>query len=75
MRKIEFAKYGFDSEKEARDLCLKHGIDVEAIVKGVQPIAFDNAVRAYELAVAIALKNNAKDAQTAAEYIGEGLQS
>lgn len=75
MRKVEFALHGFESEKDARDLCTKHGINVEEIVKGVQPIAFDNAVRAYELGVAIALKNNAQDAGKAAEYIGEGLQA
>lgn len=75
MRKIDFALHGFESQAQARDLCLKYGINVEEIVKGVQPIAFDNAVRAYELGVAIALKNNAKNAEVAAEYIGEGLQA
>ena len=34
-------------KRQARDLCLSKGIDVESIVKGVQPIAFDNAVWAY----------------------------
>ena len=40
MAKIEkcLAEYGFASLEEARDLCLSKGIDVDAIVKGVQPI-------------------------------------
>ena len=58
MPKIEAAlkEYGMTSLEEARDLCLSKGIDVESIVKGVQPIAFENAVWAYTLGVAIALK-------------------
>ena len=44
-----------------RDLCLSKGIDVEAIVKGVQPIAFENAVWAYTLGTAIALKKGAEE--------------
>ena len=36
-------EYGFKNLEEARDLCLSKGIDVDAIVKGIQPIAFDNA--------------------------------
>ena len=41
MPKIEAAlkEYGMTSLEEARDLCLSKGIDVESIVKGVQPIA------------------------------------
>lgn len=36
--KIEkcLAEYGLSSLEEARDLCLSKGIDVDAIVKGVQ---------------------------------------
>ncbi len=48
---------------------------VTAVVKGVQPIAFDNAVWAYTLGTAIALKKKAKNAVEAAELIGEGLQA
>jgi len=33
------AEYGFNSLEEVRELCLSKGIDVEKIVKGVQPIA------------------------------------
>ena len=69
------AEYGIGSLDEARDICLKKGIDVEKIVKGVQPIAFDNAVWAYTAGCAIALKKGIKDAAEAAEAIGIGLQS
>jgi len=69
------AKYGISSLEEARDICLKAGINVEAIVKGVQPIAFENAVWAYTTGAAIALKKGTKKAADAAEDIGIGLQS
>ena len=51
-------KYGIASLEEAKNICLEHGVDVEKIVKGIQPICFDNAVKAYELGVAIAYKTN-----------------
>ena len=37
------AENGIESLEAARDLCLSKGIDVDAIVRGVQPIAFENA--------------------------------
>lgn len=77
MAKIEkcLAEYGLSSLEEARDLCLSKGIDVDAIVKGVQPIAFDNASWAYTLGAAVAIKSNVKTASEAAEKIGIGLQA
>ena len=69
------AEYGFSSLDECRDLCASKGIDVDAIVKGVQPIAFDNATWAYTLGTAIALKKGVKNAADAAETIGIGLQA
>ena len=77
MPKIEAAlkEYGMTSLEEARDLCLSKGIDVESIVKGVQPIAFENAVWAYTLGAAIALKKGITKAAEAAEAIGIGLQA
>ena len=66
---------GIASLEEARELCLSKGIDVDAIVKGVQPIAFENAVWAYTLGSAIAIKKGAKDAVEAASLIGNGLQA
>ena len=68
-------KYGFKDLEDARDFCLSKGIDCESIVHGIQPIAFDNAVWAYTLGVAIALKKRNKAAADAAESIGEGLQA
>ena len=68
-------EYGIASLEEAKQICLDKGIDVEAIVKGVQPIAFENAVWAYTVGCAIAVKKNAVNAADAAEAIGLGLQS
>ena len=75
--KIEKAlkEYGIESLEAARELCLSKGVDVEAIVRGVQPIAFENAVWAYTLGAAIAFKEGAKSAAEAAEKIGLGLQA
>ena len=77
MPKIEacLKEYGIASLEDAKDLCLKHGIDVDKIVKGVQPIAFENAVWAYTLGTAIALKTGKKVAAEASEAIGIGLQA
>jgi len=69
------AEYGIASLEEAKELCLSKGIDCEAIVKGVQPIAFENAVWAYTVGCAIALKKGVTTAADAAEAIGIGLQS
>jgi hypothetical protein len=69
------AEYGFKSLEEVRELCLSKGIDVDKIVKGVQPIAFENAVWAYTLGCAIALKKGVKIAAEAAEILGIGLQA
>ncbi len=77
MAKIEkcLAEYGLASLEEARDLCLSKGIDVDKIVKGVQPIAFDNASWAYTLGCAVALKSGVTSAAEAAEKIGVGLEA
>ena len=69
------AEKGFKDLDEARELCLSKGVDVEKIVRGIQPIAFDNAVWAYTLGAATAIKAGVKTAQQAAEKIGEGLQA
>ena len=68
-------KIGLSDLEEAKALCLSRGIDVEQIVKGVQAIAFENAVWAYTLGAAAALKAGAGTAAEAAEKIGEGLQA
>ncbi len=71
----KLAEYGISSLEEAKAICDKAGVNVEAIVKGVQPIAFENAVWAYTAGAAIALKKGTKKAADAAEDIGIGLQS
>lgn len=68
-------QYGFDSLEQTEEYCKSFGIDVDSIVKSVQPIAFENAVWAYTLGAAIALKKGCKAAASAAEAIGIGLQA
>ena len=68
-------KYGFADFEAVRDFTLSKGVDVDKIVRSIQMIAFENAVWAYTLGAAIALKNGCKDAASAAEAIGEGLQA
>ena len=77
IKKIEesLKEYGFASLGEVREYTLNKGVDVEKIVKGVQPIAFDNAVWAYTLGCAIALKSGKINAADAAAAIGLGLQA
>ena len=77
MPKIEkcLAEYGIASLEEARQICLDAGFDPDAIVKGVQPIAFENASWAYTLGCAIAIKKGVKSAADAAEAIGTGLEA
>ena len=69
------AEYGIADLEEAREICLSKGVNVEEIVKGVQPIAFDNAVWAYTLGCAVAIKKGTTSAADAAEAIGIGLQA
>ena len=66
---------GIGSLENAREICLKHNIDPEKIVKGVQQIAFENAVWAYTLGTAYALVNGARTASEASNFIGHGLQA
>ena len=68
-------QYGIASLEEAKQLCDDKGIDIRSIVLGIQPIAFENAVWAYTLGAAIAIKRGAKSAAEAAEFIGAGLQA
>lgn len=68
-------KYGLAGLEDARDLCLNNDVDVDAIVKCVQPIAFENASWAYTLGCAIAIKKESKTAAEAAEAIGIGLEA
>ena len=69
------AQYGINSCEEAEQVCLEKGIDVRAIVRGIQNIAFENAGWAYTVGAAIAIKKGCTKAADAAEAIGEGLQA
>ena len=68
-------EYGFASLDEVKEYTLSKGVDVEKIVRGVQPIAFENAVWAYTLGCAIAVKSGKTAASDAAAAIGIGLQA
>ena len=68
-------EYGIESLEAAQQIVSDKGIDVRSIVLGIQPIAFENAVWAYTVGAAIAIKAGAKNAAEAAEYIGKGLQA
>ena len=68
-------QFGIKDLEEARQICLDKGVNCEQIVKGVQPIAFENAVWAYTAGCAIAIKKNCVKAADAAEAIGIGIQA
>ena len=69
------AQYGISSVEECREICKAKGFDPYEIVKGIQPICFENACWAYTVGAAIALKKGVKNAAEAAEAIGIGLQA
>ena len=68
-------KYGIKDFEDARNICKEKGFDPYEIVKGVQPICFENACWAYTLGAAIAIKSGRTKASDAAKAIGEGLQA
>ena len=68
-------EYGINSIEECRDICLEKGVDCDKIVRGTQPICFENAVWAYTVGAAIAIKKGCTKAADAAAAIGIGLQS
>jgi hypothetical protein len=68
-------QYSLSKIEAADELCKSRGIDVAAIVKGVQPICFENACWAYTLGAAIAIKKGQQRAADIAKSLGEGLQA
>ena len=66
---------GIASLDEAKSICDSLGVDVYNIVKGIQPICFENACWAYIVGGAIAIKSGVKSASEIAKCLGEGLQS
>ena len=69
------SSYGIASLEEAEKITKDAGLDVYGMVKGIQPICFENACWAYTVGAAIAIKKGAKKASEAAAAIGEGLQA
>ena len=72
---VALEKYGIASLEEAKKICDDKGIDVYNLIKGIQPICFENACWAYITGTAIAIKKGCTKASDAAEAIGEGLQA
>ena len=68
-------EYGISSIEECKEITLAKGIDCDKIVRGTQPICFENAVWAYTVGAAIAIKKGCTKAADAAAAIGIGLQS
>lgn len=68
-------KHGIKDIEEANQICENYGVDPYMTCQETQGICFENAKWAYVVGSAIALKEGAKSAVEAAEYIGEGLQS
>jgi hypothetical protein len=68
-------QYGIASLEEARALSEAKGVNVYDIVKGIQPIAFENACWAYILGAAIAIKKGQTKAVDIALSLGEGMQA
>ena len=67
--------HGISSIEEANQICEAAGLDPYQTCEETQMICFENAKWAYVVGTAIALKEKAKNAVEAAEYIGEGLQA
>ena len=68
-------QYGIKDFEDALKICTDLGFNPYEIVKGVQPICFENAAWAYTLGAAIAVKKGCNKASEAAKAIGEGLQA
>ena len=67
--------YGIKDIEEARKITEDAGLDVYSLIKGIQPICFENACWAYITGAAIAIKKGCRNAADAAAAIGEGLQA
>ena len=68
------AQYGIGSVEECREICKAKGFDPYEIVKGIQPICFENACWAYTVGAAIALKSGVKTAAEAARILHRRLR-
>ena len=68
-------KYGIKDIEEAKSICDSYELDVYNLVKGIQPICFEDVCYAYIVGAAIALKEKVDSASKASLYLGEALQS
>lgn len=68
-------KYGIASLEDAKALVEAKGLDIPGIVRGIQPIVFDNAPWAYIVGAAVAVKKGSANAADIARALGEGLQA
>ena len=68
-------QYGIESIEACADICKEKGVDVYEIVKEIQPLAFENAMWAYTVGAAIAIKKGQTVASEIAETLGEGIQA
>ena len=59
-------EYGISSVEECKEITLAKGIDCDKIVRETQPICFENAVWAYTVGCAIAIKKGCVKAADAA---------
>jgi len=66
---------GIKDLEEAKKICDEKNVNVFEIVKNIQPICFDNALWAYTVGGAIAIKQGLTKAADIAKAIGVGLQS
>ena len=66
---------GIKDLNEAKKICDDLGVDVYNIVKGIQPICFENACWAYIVGASVAIKKGLTKASEIAKCLGEGLQS
>ena len=69
------AEYGISSLEEAEKITKNAGLNVYDMVKGIQPICFEDACWAYIAGAAIAIKTDCRRAADAAAAIGVGLQA
>ncbi len=66
-------EYGISSIEECKEITLAKGIDCDKIVRGTQPICFENAIWAYTVGCAIAIKKGCTKGADGAAAIGIGL--
>ena len=68
-------RHDIASLEDARSICDENGLDLFRLVKGIQPICFDDACWAYIVGAAAAIKKGNAIAKDAAVTLGGALQS